>query len=82
MFYKYGLTREQYEALADRQKNVCAICGNGTKGGRRLDVDHDHATGRVRELLCNGCNQGLGMFKEDVVRLEAAIQYLMKWKAI
>ena len=45
---------------------------------RLLSVDHHHATGQMRGLLCNHCNVGLGNFKEDVSYLEAAIEYLKK----
>jgi hypothetical protein len=77
--YNYGITLAQYEELATRQKNGCAICGGASRNGRPLDVDHDHKTGRVRELLCNNCNQGLGSFKDDINKLEAAMIYLKKW---
>ena len=62
------------EALADLKATVtqCVICGNEEK----LVVDHDHQTGRVRGLLCNHCNRGLGHFKDDPMLLEFAAQYL------
>jgi hypothetical protein len=62
------------EALADLKATVmqCVICGNEEK----LVVDHDHQTGKVRGLLCNHCNRGLGHFKDDPMLLEFAAQYL------
>jgi hypothetical protein len=75
----YGLTVDAYEAMVRRQDNKCAICGGPPFGnGNRLYVDHDHRNGRVRELLCHGCNVGIGCFYEDTRKLEAAIAYLRK----
>ena len=55
------------------QANGCAICGNSDK---RLHVDHDHATGKVRGLLCMECNVSLGKFKDSPELLRKAIVYL------
>jgi hypothetical protein len=78
---RYGITFEQYEAMLAEQHNRCAICGsepdpNGRRSAGRLHVDHDHETGRVRGLLCNRCNPGVGYFLHDTDRLRAAIAYL------
>jgi DNA-binding CsgD family transcriptional regulator len=77
--------REHYERLLETQGNVCAICGQveGTRRNRsggfvRLSVDHDHATGQIRELLCSACNLMLGCAKDDPARLEAAVRYLRR----
>ena len=75
---KYGLTIEEYEALVD---GPCAICGDNVgrangRGRKGMVVDHDHETGRVRGGLCNTCNAGLGMFKDDTARLRKAAEYL------
>jgi hypothetical protein len=79
----YGLTYADYEAMLEAQGGVCAICGNHEeqvmrKSGKRkaLAVDHDHETGVVRGLLCNGCNTGIGHFREDPDRMEAAARFL------
>ena len=72
---KYGLTEAGYTELLARQAGVCAICGRPPVK-RMLAIDHDHATGRVRGLLCGGCNQGLGHFQDDPACLLAAASYL------
>ena len=56
---------------------VCAICGNvRSSDGRALAVDHDHVTGEVRGLLCNFCNRGIGMFRDNPRLLGRAALYL------
>jgi hypothetical protein len=71
--YWYGITAEQFMAICERQGNACAICHQEAK---TLNVDHEHATGLVRGLLCRNCNWLLGNAKDDPARLEAAAQYL------
>jgi hypothetical protein len=77
---RYGLTLEAYEALLLKQGGKCAICGSekpSSRGGKvRFAVDHHHETGVVRGLLCSSCNLGIGLFRENVQVLLAAIQYL------
>lgn len=53
-----GVTDAEYERLLAAQGGHCAICPNTPKT-RRLNVDHDHATGKVRGLLCHRCNRAL-----------------------
>lgn len=72
---KYGISLEQYDAMLAKQGGVCAICGR-PPGRRRLAVDHCHKTKRVRGLLCYKCNYGLGVFRDDPVRLAKASAYL------
>lgn len=69
---EYGLTTEDYENLQVAQQWRCAIC----EKEKQLIVDHNHSTGKVRGLLCNPCNQALGLFKDDPARLRSAIAYL------
>ncbi|MFI2349748.1 endonuclease VII domain-containing protein [Streptomyces sp. NPDC019443] len=69
----YRLTLAQYMALADAQGGVCAICGTAPNVGARLFVDHCHATGVVRALLCNPCNLMIGVYEN---RRHEAAEYL------
>ena len=73
----YGITEEQYQALIVLQNNCCAICMSSANG-KTLHIDHDHATGKVRSLLCNSCNHLLGNAKDTIELLKAAIKYLRK----
>jgi len=74
----YGITLADYEALLAIQGSRCAICGTGEPGGvaNVFAVDHCHESLRVRGLLCNLCNLGLGQFKDDPERLRSAAAYL------
>ncbi len=84
---KYGITPETYEAMLAAQDGVCAICygletcPNRAGNVRQLAVDHDHATGAIRALLCHACNQGIGRFKDDPKLLRAAAFYVESHKA-
>lgn len=74
---EFGITDEEYEQLLSVQGGVCGICGGPPDGRwKRLHVDHCHTTGRVRGLLCTPCNQGLGLLRDSVERIHAAIAYL------
>lgn len=75
---KYGVTRDQYEAMLVTQAGNCAICG--VNKGSDLRIDHNHQTGAVRGLLCDSCNNGLGRFKDNPFILQAAIKYLQAQK--
>ena len=74
---KYNITEAEYDALLAAQGGVCAICGK-RPGRVRLGVDHDHATGKVRGLLCVRCNKALGPFEWSVAVLERAAVYMSK----
>lgn len=73
---KYGVTFETYRRLLEVQHGQCAICGRPEPSNRMLDVDHDHATGRVRGLLCTSCNRVLGHAQDSASRLRRAADYL------
>jgi hypothetical protein len=72
----YGLTLEQYDEMFESQNGVCAICGGVNINGKRLCVDHNHKTNKVRGLLCHSCNFFIGNSKESIIILRSAINYL------
>lgn len=74
----YGITPEEFDAMLAAQGGVCAICRRTDRDRRgfRPHVDHNHATGRVRAILCGPCNRGLGQFGDDLDLIERAVQYL------
>lgn len=70
---QYGLTPEQHAEMAG---SGCHICGGQCPTGRRLAVDHCHATGKVRGVLCANCNRALGLFGDNAALMAKAIEYL------
>lgn len=72
----YGITPEDYAGMLDRQGGVCAVCMEVCTSGRRLAVDHDHATGKVRGLLCTRCNVLIGMGRDSAELIYRAARYL------
>ncbi len=75
----YGISLEDYNNIVTAQNNLCAICGlSEPHDGASLAVDHNHSTGKIRELLCSHCNLLLGHSKDSVEVLQKAIQYLTK----
>lgn len=76
----YKITKEQYDRLHEESNGLCAICNQPQPPGRfkRLCVDHDHETMKIRGLLCTNCNTGLGKFKDSFVLLESAADYVKK----
>lgn len=66
IYERYGLTKEQYEALYEAQGGVCYICQRATGKRKKLAVDHDHKTGYVRGLLCSPCNNILAHIRDDL----------------
>jgi Recombination endonuclease VII len=80
---QHGLTPEDYLAMRADQEDCCAICGRHESLlphlvgiWKRLVIDHDHATGKIRGLLCQTCNHGLGAFADSIPTLRSAIRYL------
>lgn len=78
---KFGLTVEIYNNMLKAQNHVCAICEKPEMTKRnnkikQLSVDHCHATGKVRGLLCTKCNTGIGLLREDPIIIQKAKDYL------
>lgn len=68
---RYSVTLKQYKSMFDNQNGCCAICGkHHTEFDKLLCVDHCHKTGKVRGLLCNGCNLLLGRFENHRKEIE------------
>jgi hypothetical protein len=84
----YGITKPEKDQLIELQGRLCPICEmelqesyQATRGvSNRLNgvVDHCHKSGKVRGILCNQCNRGLGFLKDNVDALKRAIKYLEK----
>jgi len=72
---RFGIILDDYNQLLYKQESRCAICLI-KQDNRRFSVDHDHKTGKIRGLLCNKCNLGLGNFRDSKTILEQAIKYL------
>lgn len=79
----FGITLEDYDQMLDEQNGVCAICGkpetSTSRYGnvKRLSVDHDHKTGKIRSLLCDICNKNLGVYENGKEQFE---DYLRSFK--
>ena len=74
---RYGLTAEEVAPLLEAQGGLCAVC----RAAPAAHVDHDHATGVVRGLLCVNCNGGLGRFEDEPVVLRSAADYVERHRA-
>lgn len=77
--FRYGIDLAEYERMHAIQQNRCAICNaeGGNTRSTRLYVDHNHSTGAVRQLLCPGCNQAIGIIEQGPERLRALAAYLL-----
>lgn len=73
----YGITFQDYERMLAEQNGVCWICEEEDPHGR-LAIDHCHITKKIRGLLCRNCNRALGAFRDDIKRLQKAIDYINK----
>jgi len=78
----FNLTVDDYNTMFENQKGCCLICKrHQTEFKKRLAVDHCHDTKVIRGLLCSNCNTALGLFKDDIESLFAAIDYLKKGRS-
>lgn len=76
----YGITLLDYERMLKSQNGKCAICTKpfSKERLRNLVIDHNHTTGKIRGLLCQACNKGLGFFGDNVILLLRAIRYMRR----
>lgn len=78
----YGITDKDLADMKELQGDKCYLCGSEgfligkNNHNEKLAVDHCHATGKVRKLLCHNCNRGLGLFRDSPELLRKAAQYV------
>jgi len=74
---QYGISMEEFDELLEFQGGGCAICSKPIDElRRRMNIDHDHKNGKVRGILCSGCNTGLGHLGDNIEGLKKALYYL------
>lgn len=73
---RYGLSVEELQKLMDKADGKCEICSR--EPVKWLVVDHCHETLRVRGIICERCNQGLGLFADNIEFMKSAIEYLQR----
>ena len=76
----YGIKMEVFEQMISLQNNKCAICNRAFTSRKHTHIDHNHATGKIRQILCNKCNIGIGQFNDDINIMKLAINYLERWE--
>lgn len=69
---RYQISRSELEGMRNKP---CPIC---ERSGKKMEVDHDHKTKKIREMLCSRCNGALGQFLDNIDLLKKAIKYLKK----
>lgn len=80
LYLRHGITLEEKTKLLEEQNNKCAICETTDFGKSSPHVDHCHTTQTIRGVLCNSCNRGLGLFKDNINSLAKAIIYLERYR--
>lgn len=73
---RYGVSRDEVHRMKIAQHGLCKICGDPVRSGKRLVIDHDHTTGKVRGLLCHQCNIAIGHLSDSPDIALAAARYL------
>ncbi len=78
--FKYGITDQQFRAMIVAQSNGCAACGDALAAlpPKHIHVDHDHSTGAVRGVLCQGCNTAIGLLRDSPSRAMKVASYLRR----
>lgn len=76
----YGISLADFNRMVLSQGSRCACCGTDKPGGKhgQWNVDHDHVTGVVRELLCKDCNIVLGLVEDSPEHLQRLIEYIAR----
>lgn len=75
--HKFGITLKDYNQMLEDQDYKCKICGiHQDEFGKSLIVDHNHKNGKIRGLLCQNCNIGIGNFRDNIKLLQKTIKYL------
>lgn len=77
IYKEYSITKEHFLNMLHNQNHKCTIC-DSTLNNKNTHIDHCHKTNKVRSLLCNRCNQAIGLFDEDLTKLQSAITYLQR----
>lgn len=70
------MTSERYSKMLDEQGGTCLFCDRIPRENRQFDVDHDHATGLVRGLLCNEHNRAIGVVEKNLDKLPEFLKYI------
>lgn len=77
---KFGITLKDYNHKLKEQEGKCMICNmTEEQNGKRFAVDHNHATGKVRDLLCGNCNAAIGFLQENINIVKKAVLYIERW---
>jgi hypothetical protein len=77
IYTRYKITKGEWQEMFDKQNGCCAICRkHQVELTHPLEIDQDHATGKIRGLLCRKCNSGIALLGDDIERLKKAIEYL------